>query len=320
MLEVNELRLLEALLESDEARSLHDLAQALGDEAVTLSQRLERLRATGCEVESHPQHGVRLASAGLGCWSEYLEWRHKQGPGRRVLVYARTASTQDVARQLVRGAADADDFDGYVVAADCQTAGRGRLGRVWHCSQGCGVLMSVIVARGESVDRLMLGTCHAVAQTVGRVTTGRVGVRWPNDVLVDGRKVAGILVETAGSTGRRVAIVGIGINVSESSDWPGDVRGTAAGLASMGVAPDRLRIIDMLLEELDGALNRLDDGALAASWRQHAELLGRRITVQADGRQLTGRVVDIDPEHGLLLEAEGGGVMTLAAATTTLVK
>ncbi len=312
------LDVLAELLSADAAMTMPVLARRTGVDARAAADRVERLTQAGCVIDRHPQHGLRLASTSIACWSQFIEWRHADRLGRRTLVYRQTSSTQDVGRQLVEQAASAVDFDGYIVVADHQTAGRGRLGRAWLSRPGQQLLLSVVLARpGEPVDRLMLAGSLAIAQAVERLSGRSPEVRWPNDIFVDGRKLAGTIVETVGPS---CALLGIGLNVGLDPAHLGPtLRRRVTSLAWLACFTDRLRVLDVLLDELERAVNEVDDRVLVEAWRRRAGLIQQRITVQADGRTLTGRVIDIDPAQGLVLDVESGPVITLAAATTSLV-
>ena len=305
--------MLERLLGADRALGAGELAWAVGTDAGGVTRIVEALRGWGCEIGSHPHEGFRLERVGLGCWADYLEHRHGAGVGRRVLVYRQTDSTQDVARQLVEGAASVGALDGTVVVADEQAAGRGRLGRKWEGARGGQLLLTVVVDAG-AVDRLMLATADAVAATA-EGWLGGVGVRWPNDVMVGGKKLAGVLVERVAGA----SLVGIGMNVGlDVGALPSGLRDVATSFDERGVAVDRLAVLDRLVSELDRALGA-SDGVLAAAWRERNVLTDRVLTVESDGKVMRGRVIDIDPAKGLLLDVEGGGVVVLGAAVTSLV-
>ena len=311
---------MDRLLGAEAAQTAEVLGRALGLAGADVRRQIDALAAAGCTIDEHPQHGVRLIDAALAVWADYLEARHAERIGRRVDVYRQTSSTQDVARQLIQGAADVAHFDGAVIVADHQTAGRGRLGRRWSAPPGTGLLLTVVDTRcAGAVDRIVLGACCAAAEAVEQLTGLTVQIRWPNDLLIDGRKFTGILVENVAGA----ALVGIGMNVSLSPDaLPDDMRdlaGQMTSLTAQGVRIDRLQLLDVMLDGLEASLHERGDADLVAAWRDRSSLLQCRVTVQCDGRRLTGRVIDLDPAHGLLLAVEGGPVTPLPAATTTLV-
>lgn len=308
--------LLRVLLEAREPLPLEAIGRAVGASPMQAARGIVHLQAAGCTLDRHPQHGVRLLETSLTCWSTYIESRHAGRIGRRLSVYRATTSTQDVARKLLHPATG--DHHGHVLVTDHQSAGRGRLGRRWTTAPGAALLLTAIAARhNATLDRLMLAACTALAETVESLTGAATQVRWPNDLLIDGRKLAGIIVETVGPT----ALIGVGVNVHASprSNGHAALRSPATSIAEQGPRVDRLLLLDRLLSHLQQTLYERPTEALHDAWRRRAALLQQRVTVDAQGRRLTGRVIDLDPAEGLLLQLDRGQVLTLPAATTSLV-
>jgi len=294
-----------------------DHIDALGASTAQVRGALEQLRGKGCVIEAHPQGRVELVRTGLACWADYIEPRHRHGMGRRLSVYRQTASTQDVARQLVQAVPNGQG--GHVIVTDHQTAGRGRMERRWFTTPGSALLMTAIHQTTDlSVDRLALGACVAVAEATERIGAPPPQIRWPNDVMIDSKKLAGILVQCVG----RLALIGIGINVSTCpADLPEDDAGRpidATSLIEHDLHVDRLKLLDVLLGRMDQWLTAADDRALHDAWRARSCLQQKRITVLAAGRRVTGRVVDIDPREGLMLANDRGAVITLSVRTTSI--
>ncbi|MFA7237765.1 MAG: biotin--[acetyl-CoA-carboxylase] ligase [Phycisphaeraceae bacterium] len=329
-LTAHSLAMLAALLRQTHAQPLDGLGRSMNLSASQVAAAMDQLRQTGCDIDVHPQRGVRLRRTGLGCWADFIESRRRTDAdtnagqsdpprrlGRRLLVYAHTASTQLIAKKLSSSADQAARHDGWVIVADHQTAGRGRLGRQWLDQPGGQLLMTAIIAgSSHSTDRLMLAACHALALTVEQATQLPVRVRWPNDLMLRDRKLAGILVETV----ERAALVGVGLNVAlDPASLPPPLDQLATSLAAHGGSVDRLTLLDVLLDQIDHAVHHAADAELHDAWRARSDMLQQRITVRQGDRTLTGRVLDIDPLHGLLLEVEHGPVVTLPAATTRLV-
>lgn len=208
--------------------------------------------------------------------------------GRPRLHLRETASTNDRARALAAAGAP----DGTLVTAAAQTAGRGRQGRVWSAPPGRALLLSLVVRDPPPLLPLAAGV--AVAETVG----DEARLKWPNDVQVDGRKVAGILAE--GRLQEGWAVVGIGLNVAvELSDLPPELHETAG---TLGRSPDELEAV---LETLLGHLAvRIADPAPAvlAAWRERDALRGRPVH-WAGG---SGIAAGIDEEGSLLVETADG--------------
>jgi BirA family transcriptional regulator, biotin operon repressor / biotin---[acetyl-CoA-carboxylase] ligase len=220
--------------------------------------------------------------------------------GRPRLHLRVTTSTNDRARELAQAGAP----HGTLVTATEQTAGRGRQGRTWSAPAGRALLMSIVLR--ETPALLPLAAALAVADVAG----SDARVKWPNDVLVDGRKVAGILAEARVQEGW--AVVGIGLNVAlRMEDLPAELHATAG---TLGLSPAD---VEPTLQRLLGALERalaLDDAALLDASRAHNGLRGRDVR-WAGGR---GRAAGIDGAGRLVVELPEGGRTALHAGEVHL--
>jgi len=213
--------------------------------------------------------------------------------GHRVEWHDTIASTNTRAAEC---AADADGH-GVVVMAERQTAGRGQHGRVWQCPPESGVLMSVLLLPPPSLRRPVVLTAWAavaVAETVAEVAGVQATIKWPNDVLMDGRKVCGILIE--GGAG---VVAGIGLNVNQTAeDFAAMGLPDAASLRTItGCSFDRDDVARRLIAHLDAEYARLERGDLAtleACWRWRMGLAGRTVVAElADGSRFTGELREL---------------------------
>ena len=223
---------------------------------------------------------------------------------RRAIVIRETASTQDAARRL--GAQPGD-----VVVAWRQTAGRGRLGRRWADTREDGVALSIVLPCGPP-ERLALAFAVGVAGAVERLLDRPVGIKWPNDIVVERRKLAGILIEQSGA----LAVAGIGLNVSQTT-WPKELAEVAVSLAQLGARVDRLDAIVAVLESLSTAL-RQPDGVLVDAFTARDVLCGAEATLRNGRETIHGTVLRIDPLDGLWVRTSSGEVRLPAATTTIL--
>jgi BirA family biotin operon repressor/biotin-[acetyl-CoA-carboxylase] ligase len=220
--------------------------------------------------------------------------------GRPRLHLKATTSTNDRARDLAQAGAP----HGTLVTAGEQSAGRGRQGRTWSAPAGSALLMSLVLHEVPALLPLAAGV--AVAEVAG--ATARV--KWPNDVLLDDRKVAGILAEGRPRDGW--AVLGIGLNVAvRIEDLPPELH-AAAG--TLGLAPAELEpTLARLLDALERAL-ALDDAALLDAYRARDALRGRDVA-WTDG---SGRAAGIDGDGRLVVELAGGGRTALSAGEVHL--
>ena len=230
--------------------------------------------------------------------------------GRRVAVWDRVTSTNDLAAKAAGSAAN----DGLVVLAEEQTAGRGRRGRRWAAPPRSCLLMSVLLFPPDGLNDVpwltALGAV-AVAEVV-RAWTGRPArIKWPNDVRVGGRKVAGILVERGHG-----AVVGIGINANVTPDQlPDELRLTATSLCELVGAPvDRSELARALIRQLDDWYDRGRDqgpATLSPAWSAASEHLGQLVRVVTPDGSTAGRLDGLDLQHGLLLTLADGTARTV---------
>ena len=223
-------------------------------------------------------------------------------------MVAEAASTIELAQRLLRGGGP----EGAVVIAERQTQGRGRLGRPWASPAG-GLWLSMIARPdlgASAAGRLGIGLGLAAAEAVVAETGCEAGVKWPNDVMVGGRKLGGVLVETE-VVGDRVsgAVLSLGLNVNLSAAaLPEEIRSTATSLREetgreWPVEVICARVLDRL-EEMWPIV--LDDGAaLVERWRERDVLAGREVSLQVRGTAVRGRAEGIDSDGGLRLSVAG---------------
>jgi BirA family transcriptional regulator, biotin operon repressor / biotin---[acetyl-CoA-carboxylase] ligase len=283
--------------------------EALGESPESVIRDLDEWTRFGYEIERHPYHGAAYRGPAARLCPDLIEWRlGARCVGRRIAVWDRVASTNDIAARAGRSAAN----EGLVVLAESQTAGRGRRGRFWTAPPCSSVLMSVLLFPERPLDDpgwlTALGAV-ATAEVAERATQRSAAIKWPNDVRVDGRKVAGVLVERGSAS-----ILGIGVNVNtQAHEFPDEIR-TAAGSLRMarGEPLDRSEIARELvlrIDELYDQGRRLGPGALSLLWRDRLEALGRLVHVHSARGLVEGRLVDADLTAGLLIEtAEGSTV------------
>lgn len=264
--------------------------------------------------------------------------------GRKVLVYERTASTNDVAAEYARNA----ENDGLVVFAEEQTAGRGRTGAQWHSPYGESLLFSLLLIGSPPAGELLSLTCAvAVAEALGAVGGRRAQIKWPNDVLLAGRKVCGILVESkrvarrasrvarppeslsspsraTGDERRDTTVIGIGINCHQNAEsFPPELRDVATSLDLVGGGRcDRITLARRTLASLDQWLRTAEENRerVIETWSSLSTQLAQRVTLSYNGRTFTGHCIGIDPANGLILQLDRGGVRMFDAAHTTIVK
>ena len=238
--------------------------------------------------------------------------------GARLHYVPRVASTMDEARRLAEDGAD----DGLVVVAEEQTMGRGRFGRGWVSSPGQDLTFSVMLCPTADQLRLVNMAATMAVQETAVETTGRsAAIKWPNDVVMSGKKLSGILVEsvTSRSSSLDFAIVGVGLNVNLRPEAHPEIRDTATSLAEQGGrAIDRTEVLLRVLGRLDELYSAVRRGSnLLKLWTPRLETIGREIEVNWQGRRVSGTPCGVDGEGNLLIQTDQG-ITTVVAGEVTL--
>lgn len=263
---------------------------------------VDELESFGFALERHPLLGVAYRGpAERLCPDQIEDALGTRFVGRRVAVWERVASTNDLAARAALSTAN----EGLVVLAEEQRSGRGRRGRTWTAPPRSSVLMSVLLfPDGPLADPAWLTALGAVAaaEVVAEWTGRDARIKWPNDVRVDGRKIAGVLVERGAG-----AVVGIGLNANLAvADLPAEFRDGATSLSQLVGGPvDRSEVVRALVRRLDGHYERAraeGPGPLARTWRDRSEHLARQVVVRARSAEFQGRLVELELLGAVVLE------------------
>ena len=234
-----------------------------------------------------------------------------------------TGSTNDDLKVFARDSAE----EGLVLSTDEQTEGRGRRGRTWNAPAGSSVLLSTLLRptwlRAQEGAVLTMLAAVACAEAVEEATRLPVALKWPNDLMVDGRKIGGILLETelAQST-LAWAIIGIGINVDWDPSTDTTIGATATSLsAALGHPVGRAEILFPLLRRLDARYTELKAGAhaeLFQEWRTRLDTLGQHVDVEENGHVIKGVAEDVTPEGALVLCTADGATRLVTAGNVSI--
>ena len=237
--------------------------------------------------------------------------------GQKVIYYPRLTSTMEVAKQEVQqGAAE-----GTIVIADEQTTGKGRMNRVWLSPRGSIALSIILYPSLASLPYLIMLASLAVVHSIEAAAGLRSQVKWPNDILINGRKVCGILIESS-VRGSIVdyAIIGIGVNVNlELSDFP-EILPAATSLSDeLGREVSRLSLIRRLLVEIEKLYLTLPaGGSIYQEWRDNLETIGKKIQVKSDKITYQGIAESVATDGSLLLRHPDGRLTKIVAGDVSL--
>src|SRR6266481_1886742 len=293
------------------------VAREIGVSRSTVWKWVERLRELGVRVKGHPRTGYFLEKVPDILTADMLRQRLKGSLfGKRIYHFFKVDSTNRVALELGHAA----EPEGAVVLGEEQTAGRGRAGRGWHSERAAGIYVTLLLPKLAPVQAPLLTMMAGLsAHTAIQAQTGlAVDLKWPNDLLVGGKKVGGILTEMHAEPEQvRFVIVGIGLNVNKEK-FPAELAASATSLrVASGHTQSRLELLVRLLREFERDYNEfLSDGpasVIERFTRVSSYAQGKRVRVSNGKENFTGTTAGVGPEGLLQVKRDGGQVTTVIA-------
>ncbi len=286
------------------------LSDKLGLSRTAVWKHVETLRRLGYEIEAQPARGYRLLQVPDRLTSlELSPLLMTRELGRTVHHYETLPSTNAKAFELAHEGA----LHGEVVVAEAQTAGKGRRGRTWVSPKGKNLALSVVlrpeIAPARAPELTLLAAVALADALEGAGTSPTI--KWPNDVQLGGRKVAGILTELSADTERvHFVVLGLGVNLNaEPADFPDDVRPLATSvLEARQQKVPRALFTSALLSRLEDWLDTWQASGfepVRQAWKRRSTLLGHQVLVRADAKELRGVAADLDDSGALLVRVDG---------------
>ncbi len=303
------------------------LASRLGVSRVAIWQHMEKLRAAGFKFDAQRARGYRIKVRPATVYGPLIETQLKVRPRNfSLLVLDHVDSTNDeAARQLAAGRPTP-----FAVLARRQTHGRGRFGRSWHSDSTANLYLSIAFRPRVEPQRMQTFTLWMgvnVCELLANFTSTQPGIKWPNDILFDGRKAGGMLTEARVDADQiRDLVFGLGLNVnSATGEWPADLGRRAISLAEVTGAPldlNRLAaaLIGRVLLAWQTFADREHNGTFADRWHRYDLLRGRTVTLLEGGRRHHGTVTGLDDEGALLMRDHHGHAHRFRAGEVTLEK
>ncbi len=230
-------------------------------------------------------------------------------------------STNEVAKELAQRSRE-----GTVVIAETQTKGKGGLGRSWYSPKG-GIWMSIILKPDlppRETPVLNLVCSLAVAEAIFELGL-ETRTRWPNDIIVRGKKVAGILAEADFNEHTNYVVVGMGIDTNvDVSSFPSDIRDTATSLRmELGREIDQDSLVKRIFKELDLDYHKLREGSLDElldKWKSLSDMMGKKVKVRTQNESVIGIAVDVETDGSLLIRTDDGDMRSAITGPCTLVE
>lgn len=237
--------------------------------------------------------------------------------GQRVIYFPSLTSTMDIARQE----AQKGTVEGTIIVVEEQTAGRGRIKRAWISPKGCVAFSVILYPSVAQLPYLIMIASLAVVRSIKEVTGLKPDIKWPNDILVNGKKVCGILIENEiKGANVKYGIIGVGINVNLNlADFP-EIMSIATSLSDeLGKGVSRLNIIRHILIEIEKLYLALQAGeSVFEEWRGCLVTLGKKVQVSAGEIKYKGIAESADRDGSLLLRLEDGSLTRIVAGDVSL--
>ena len=304
-----------------------EISQRLGITRAAIWARIEELRQLGYEISASPHQGYQLRSVPDRLVADDLIGLVADNHviGRDIRVFEETNSTNDIVEKLARDGVK----EGVVVFAEAQTRGRGRLGRKWLSPARRGLWFSVLLRpdlRPQAATQLTVAAATALCRAIRAQTELKPQVKWPNDILINGRKVAGVLTELAAEIDHvKHLILGIGVDVNLSaSEFPVELKKIATSLKiESGRHLNRLDLAAAILRKLDADYQRIKSGRFAEvadEWEEQCITLGHRVRIHIGNREITGRAEALDDDGALLVRTEHGHLERIIGGDVMLEK
>jgi BirA family biotin operon repressor/biotin-[acetyl-CoA-carboxylase] ligase len=236
--------------------------------------------------------------------------------GRQTLYYPSLPSTMDAARQAAQQRAAA----GTIIIAGKQTAGKGRLRRTWLSPRGNIALSIILYPDIASLPYLIMIASLAAVHAIEAVTRIKTQIKWPNDILIDGKKVCGVLIENEiKRNGVAFSLVGIGININLNVTAHPEIATTAASLKSPTGQDLRITIIRSLLTEFEKLYLKLPHGQpIFKAWRSRLVTLGNKVRATSSSQVIEGTANSVDESGALFIRQPDGSLVRVVAGDVTL--
>jgi len=299
------------------------LAQKLGISRVAVWKQIQRLKDMGYKITSDQNLGYCLVSRpDLLLPQEVQRGLSTNYIGKEIYYFPELKSTNIIAKEKALHRAEGIN-EGTLIIAERQSAGKGRLGRKWFSPLG-GIWLSVILYPQLPpfyIPRITLMTVVAAVKAIKMCTQIELQIKWPNDILINEKKVCGILTEMSAELDIiNWVVVGIGINANiDLRDFPEDIQENTISLKeASGKEISRVKLAQTFLQEFEkyyDKLKRKEFSSILREWKLYSHTLGRKIRVDMGERIITGEAVDINEEGALVLKKEDGELIKIISGT-----
>ncbi|HEX3038536.1 MAG TPA: biotin--[acetyl-CoA-carboxylase] ligase [Oscillospiraceae bacterium] len=299
-----------------------ELSEKLGISRSAIWKSINSLRESGYVIESATNRGYKLVSVPDALTEqEILNGLKTSVIGKTVYAYETIDSTNNEAKRQAQAGAP----HGSIFVAEHQTDGKGRLGRTWSSPEGAGIAVTILLrpdASPLSITNITLLTGLAICNAIRAYTGCDAKIKWPNDIVIGGKKVCGILTEMAAEIDRiEYVVVGSGINVNNAS-FPEELSIKATSLfIESNHEISRVKLLQAILQKFERLLleyNTQDDAAMLADYKKSCVNLGKKISITRNQKQICGTATDITPTGELLMICDDGTKLEINSGEVTV--
>ncbi len=301
-----------------------ELSRQISVSRTAVWKHIQALKAEGYDIESVPKKGYVLRSAPDRLKpAEIVTCLKTKWLGHSIHYCETVTSTNDVGKRLAEDGCD----NGLVVVSEEQRGGKGRLSRGWFSPFACGNWFSVVLKPPflpQEASKCTLLAAVAVVKAVNRYKGVNAAIKWPNDILLNGKKLVGILTEMSAEFGRiNYIVIGIGVNVKVPKDiMPEDIRENAVSVADAAQEPvERVQLLADVLYNLEDLYEQVLQKGFAPvleEWRKYSCTLGQQVKVIAPDETYCGKALDIDADGLLIVQKEDGTVDKVIAGDVSI--
>lgn len=296
------------LKRTDGYLSGEDLSRTLKMSRAAIWKYIQELRSEGYDIIAVPHLGYKLVSRPDKLLPREIQFDLKtKCMGQKIIHHESVSSTMDIAFRL----GIENEKEGTVICAEGQTKGKGRLGRQWNSPKNKGIYMSIILRpqlAPTAVSHLTLLSAVALCEAVRQTTGMEAKIKWPNDLMVNDKKVAGILTELSAEMDRvRFVVIGLGLNVNTPANQ------LPVGASSLRIEAQknfcRVTLVQQILERLEDWYERYKKEGFSSvikQWKAYASTLGTRVRIADQQGDIEGEAVDLDENGGLIIRHESG--------------
>ena len=317
--------ILRLLKKKDGFVSGQGISDSLGITRAAVWKKIKKLRSKGFTIMAVPSKGYKLINS-PDLSAEEITTQVLGGLWKNIYYYESVDSTNEIAMLL---STKDETESGIIIIADRQEKGKGRLGRTWISPPGVNIYMSIILRpeiEPKDATILTVLTSIACALVLRRISGLEIAIKWPNDLMVSGKKLGGILTEVRSEPGRiKTAVIGIGINVNiENKDFPTEIRSIATSIKNETEKHhSRNEMIIQILKEFEDwfeVFKSKGGKPLLEKWRQLSSTLGKNVRVTIGDSTVSGLARDIDEEGMLILEMRSGELRKISAGDITILR